>query len=177
MMIPLLALSLGVDAFAVSISCGMSPGFRKRYALWLGIYFGGFQALMTLLGALLGHSFNQYVAQAGSWIAFVLLTLIGGNMVWRALKGNQKPDETMAFSHKRLFVLAIATSIDAFAAGVSLALLTVNLAVAAAVIGGVAFALSVSGGLFGKRVGETFHKRAELVGGIVLIALGIRSLF
>jgi len=177
MMIPLLALSLGMDAFAVSISCGMSPGFRRRSALWLGIYFGGFQALMTLLGAFLGHSFHQYVAQAGGWIAFGLLALIGGNMVWGALKGDRKPDEITALSHKRLFVLAIATSIDAFAAGVSLALLTVNLVVACTVIGGVAFVLSVSGGLFGKRVGEAFHKRAELVGGIVLIALGIRSLF
>jgi len=166
-----------MDAFAVSISCGMSTGFKKRYTLWLGIYFGGFQALMTLLGAFLGHSFNQYVAQAGSWIAFGLLALIGGNMVWGALKGDRNPGETVDFSHRRLFVLAVATSIDAFAAGVSLALLTVNLAVAAAVIGGVAFVLSVFGGLFGKRLGETFHKRAELVGGIVLIALGIRSLF
>ena len=181
-MIQLLALSLGADAFAVAISCGMTtPGFTRRHAFLIGAYFGVFQAGMTLLGAFLGIQFADFTGRMAAVIAFALLTFIGGRMCWGAISVKKKAEESSVMpkiSHGRFVVLAIATSIDAMAAGVGLALLQqVNLIVAAIVIGVVAFSLSVLGGLSGKRLGKQFARRAELAGGLILIALGIRALF
>ena len=177
MAIYLLALSLGMDAFAVSVSCGMSPGFRRRHVFWLGLYFGGFQAGMSFLGVFIGGHFSHYIGIVGRVIAFLLLVLIGGQMVWSALRGKKETDRVCELSHRRMAVLAVATSIDALAAGISLAFWGVNILLACIVIGITAALLSLCGSLFGERVADRFRTRAELVGGLVLIALGIRSLF
>ena len=177
-MILLLALSLGVDAFAVSVSCGMSvPGFKRRDALWLCLYFGVFQAIMTLLGAFLGDHFGAYIGAFGRFAAFALLALIGASMVGSALRKDKKEKPVRDLSHRRMFLLAIAVSIDAFAAGISLALTAENIFLAALVIGLTAGLLSLLGSRFGEHVGNRFRKRAELVGGLTLIALGVYSLF
>ena len=177
MIILLLALSLGIDAFAVSVSCGMSPGFRRKHVLWLGLYFGTFQAGMTFLGTFLGANFDAYVGTIGRFVAFFLLVFIGCKMVQSALCKKEKDCPAPALTHGRMTVLAIATSIDALAAGFGLIFWGVNILAACLVIGLVAALLSIFGSLFGERVAQRFHKRAELVGGLVLIALGIRSLF
>ena len=178
MMMLLMALSLGVDAFAVSVSCGMTvQDFRKNRVLLLALYFGVFQAGMTLLGAFLGGRFFGLMGEAGRWIACLLLLFIGGEMVVGALRGKKKDHMSIALTHQRMLILSIATSIDAFVAGISLALQSVTIWMAAGIIGGVAFGLSIIGGLFGEQVGHRFQKSAALAGGLVLIALGIRNLF
>ena len=177
-MIPLLALSLGIDAFAVSVSCGMSvPDFRKRRLLWLAAYFGLFQAGMTLLGAFLGGQFSGLVGELSRVIAFLLLAAIGGEMIWSALRGKAEESCAPFLTHGRMLVLALATSIDAAAAGISLGLQHVGILFASFVIGLTAFFVSLCGGLFGERVGTSFQTRATLFGGLVLIALGLWSLF
>jgi len=176
-MIALLALSLAIDAFAVSVSCGRSvPDFRKTRVLWLAVYFGVFQMGMTLLGAFLGSQFSDLVGEMGRWIAFVLLAAVGGEMLWSALRKKETACPVY-LTHPRMLALAVATSIDAAAAGVSLGLQHAGILLASAVIGLTAFALSVVGGLFGERVGTRFHKYAEIFGGLVLVGLGVWSLF
>jgi len=175
----LLALSLGVDAFAVSVAASVSvPGFKKTHVLWMAFYFGLFQMGMTLLGAFLGDYFSDLVGELGRWIAFVLLTLIGGDMIWSALRRGAKQERSApGLTHGRMLILALATSIDAAAAGISLGLQQARVLSASVVIGLTAAVLSVIGGLGGKRMGQGLHKHAELLGGLVLIALGVRSLF
>ena len=169
----LIAVSLALDAFAVSVSSGISiPGFGPRQAVKMGLWFGTFQFLMPLLGWLLGSSVSQYIEAVDHWVAFGLLAVIGGKMAWESLRrgcgeeGEAPPD----LSAQRLCVLAIATSIDA------LAVMSVHILASAAVIGVVAFALSVTGGLVGRRLGCLFQRRAELTGGLVLIAIGVKIL-
>ena len=152
----LIAVSLALDAFAVSVSSGISiPGFGPRQAVKMGLWFGTFQFLMPLLGWLLGSSVSQYIEAVDHWVAFGLLAVIGGKMAWESLRrgcgeeGEAPPD----LSAQRLCVLAIATSIDALAVGVSMAFMSVHILASAAVIGVVAFALSVTGGLVGRRLG------------------------
>ena len=177
MLILPLALSLGMDVFAVSVSCGMSPGFRKRHIFWLGLYFGTFQALMALLGIFIGSHFSAHIGLLGRLVAFALLVFIGGQMVYSALRGKREDHPVLALTHWRMTVLAVATSIDALAAGIGLAFWGINTLPACLVIGLTAALLSVLGSLFGERVADRFRTRAELVGGLVLIALGISSLF
>ncbi|MCL2843045.1 MAG: manganese efflux pump MntP family protein [Oscillospiraceae bacterium] len=178
MMILLMALSLGMDAFAVSVSCGMTvKDFRKTRILWLALYFGAFHAGMTLMGGLLGSQFSGLMGAAGRWIAFGLLLFIGVEMIWGAFRDKGRGDILTALPHRRMLILALATSIDVFAAGVSLALQHISIWLAAGLIGGMAFGLSVLGGMLGEEVGSRFQKGATIVGGLVLIALGVRSLF
>ena len=149
----LIAVSLALDAFAVSVSSGISiPGFGGRQAVKMGVWFGGFQFAMPLIGWLLGTSVSQYIEAVDHWVAFALL------------------------SARRLCLLAIATSIDALAVGVSMAFMNVPVLLSAVVIGVVAFVLSVVGGLAGRRLGALFQRRAELVGGLVLVGIGIKIL-
>ena len=169
----LIAVSLALDAFAVSVSSGISiPGFGPRQAVKMGLWFGTFQFLMPLLGWLLGSSVSQYIEAVDHWVA------IGGKMAWESLRrGCGEEDEAPPdLSARRLCVLAIATSIDALAVGVSMAFMSVHILASAAVIGVVAFALSVTGGLVGRRLGCLFQRRAELTGGLVLIAIGVKIL-
>ena len=176
----LLAVSLALDAFAVAVSCGVSvPGFGRRQALRVGLWFGAFQFAMPLAGWLLGTGVSAYVEAADHWIAFALLALIGGRMAAGALVqgcGTQARPEPAALTPGRLTALAVATSIDALAVGVSLTCMEVDILTAAGVIGAVAFCLSVLGGLLGRRLGCLFQRRAELAGGIVLILIGVRIL-
>ena len=173
----LIALSLALDAFAVSVSSGISiPGFGWKHALKLGCWFGGFQFAMPLAGWLLGTSVSQYIEAVDHWVAFGLLAVIGGRMVWGSLKGGDGEEAPPDLSARRLCLLAIATSIDALAVGVSMAFMRVSVLLSAAIIGVVAFVLSMVGGLAGKRLGALFQRRAELAGGLVLVGIGIKIL-
>lgn len=176
----LIAVSLALDAFAVAVSSGISVrGFGVRLALKVGLYFGFFQFSMPLIGWLLGSGLSTYIIAIDHWVAFGLLGVIGGRMVWEAAhKDCSVPDSGPSeLPAKRLVVLAVATSIDALAVGVSMAFMDVNIISSAALIGAVAFVLSVFGGLLGKKLGCLFQKRAEIVGGLVLIGIGAKILF
>ncbi len=174
----LIAVSLAMDAFAVSVSSGISvKGFSLRHAVTLGLWFGGFQFAMPLLGWALGSTVSRYIQAIGPYLAFAVLSLIGARMVWQAATGRGGDEEAMdTLTVHRLAALAVATSIDALAVGVSMAFLEVNILVAAAVIGVVAFLLSLLGGMLGRRLGSLFRRRAEIAGGLVLIAIGVKTL-
>lgn len=165
-----------MDAFAVSISKGLSsPNLRPKNALAAGLWFGGFQALMPVVGYYLGVSFADFVTTVDHWIAFVLLGIIGGNMIKESFeKGedNVNPD----FSVKSMFPLAIATSIDALAIGVSFAFLKVNIWSAIVLIGITTAAFSSAGVYIGKFFGSRYKSKAEFTGGFILIAMGLKIL-
>jgi len=172
----LIALSLAMDAFAVSVSTGIAvPGFGPRQAARIGAWCGLFQFAMPLIGWFLGSSVKTYIEAVDHWIAFGLLALIGGSMIRQALSGGEEEAVT-DLSARRLFLLALATSIDALAVGVTLAFQDVNILFSAAVIGVVAFLLAMLGGLLGRRLGLLFQRRATLLGGAVLIAIGLKIL-
>ncbi len=172
----LIALSLAMDAFAVSVSTGIAvPGFGPRQAARIGAWCGFFQFAMPLAGWFLGFSVKTYIEAVDHWIAFGLLALIGGSMIRGALRGEEEAAVT-DLSVRRLFLLALATSIDALAVGISLAFTDVDILLSAAVIGAVAFALSMLGGLLGRRLGQLFQKRATLAGGAVLVGIGLKIL-
>lgn len=168
-----------MDAFAISVTNGLTlKDFRIRHALWMGLYFGGFQFLMPLIGYFLGSAVSGYVIALGPYISFALLAFIGGKMLFDSLRPGQ--DEAVGMqllSHKRLLAMAVATSIDALAVGVTLAFQPVNILLSAGVIGVVAFALAMLGGLLGRRLGELFQRRATILGGLVLIGIGLKILF
>lgn len=176
----LIAVSLALDAFAVSVSSGISiPGFGPRQAVKMGLWFGTFQFLMPLLGWLLGSSVSQYIEAVDHWVAFGLLAVIGGKMAWESLRrGCGEEDEAPPdLSARRLCVLAIATSIDALAVGVTFAFLRVdNILSAVCFIGCTTFVLSAVGVKVGSAFGTRFQSRAELFGGVVLIAMGVKIL-
>ena len=174
----LIAVGLAMDAFAVSICKGLAMR-RVHYghAFVIALAFGLFQALMPLLGWLLGSSFQAFIEPFDHWIAFGLLAAIGVKMIWDAFheEPNACPEEEQ-LDYRELFVLAIATSIDALAVGVSFALLSVNIWVAITVIGVVTFGLSFIGVVIGNHFGLRFERTATIIGGIVLIVIGLRIL-
>ena len=174
----LIAVSLAMDAFAVSVSSGISvPGFGTRQAVKMGLWFGAFQFFMPLAGWYLGTSVSTYIKAVDHFVAFGLLAFIGGNMVWNSLRGGTGEDQVCPdLSPRRLCLLAVATSIDVLAVGVSMAFMEVDILLSAAVIGVVAFCLSVVGGLAGRKLGGIFRQRAELAGGLILIAIGVKIL-
>ena len=170
-----LAVGLAMDAFAVSVCKGLSAKeYRLRHSLTAGAYFGGFQALMPLLGWLLGSQFESVIKSIDHWIAFGLLGLIGANMVREAF--GKAEEVNASFSPKAMLPLAVATSIDALAVGVTFAFLDVNIWLAVALIGGVTFAISAAGVKVGNVFGARFQSKAELAGGISLILLGVKIL-
>lgn len=170
-----LAVGLAMDAFAVSVCKGLSAKeYRLRHSLTAGAYFGGFQALMPLLGWLLGSQFESVIKSIDHWIAFGLLGLIGANMVREAF--GKAEEVNASFSPKAMLPLAVATSIDALAVGVTFAFLDVNIWFAVALIGGVTFAISAAGVKVGNVFGARFQSKAELAGGIILILLGVKIL-
>ena len=172
----LIAIALSMDAFAVSVCKGLSvPKLLPRHALTVGLYFGGFQALMPLIGYLLGHSFESAIASIDHWIAFALLALIGGNMVREAL-GDDEEKADASFGFKTMLLLSVATSIDALAVGVSFAFLGVNIIAAIATIGTTTYNLSIVGIKVGNVFGAKYKDKAELVGGIILILMGLKIL-
>lgn len=175
----LIAVSLALDAFAVSVSSGISiPGFGPRQAVKMGLWFGTFQFLMPLLGWLLGSSVSQYIEAVDHWVAFGLLAVIGGKMAWESLRrGCGEEDEAPPdLSARRLCVLAIATSIDALAVGVSFAFLSVNIGAAVSFIGVITFVLSMVGVKAGSLFGAKYKSKAELAGGVILILMGLKIL-
>lgn len=172
-----IAVSLALDAFAVSVSAGLTvKGFSIRDAAKMGLWFGGFQFIMPLIGWLLGSAVAEKVMKYGPYIACAVLAFIGGRMILGALRGEEESRIT-ELSPKTLFLLAVATSIDALAVGVTFAFMEVNVLLSSAVIGVVAFALSLAGGMLGGKIGEKFQEKAQIAGGIVLIAIGIKMLF
>jgi len=175
----LIGISLAMDAFAVSIGKGLSVSkIEPKHVLCVGLWFGGFQALMPVIGYFVGINFVGFVSNIDHWIAFGLLAVIGANMIRESLSDDDgdDDDQNADFSVKAMVLLAIATSIDALAVGVSFAMVDVNIVLAATVIGAVTFAISAIGLLIGKKCGDAFKSKAEILGGIVLIAIGIKIL-
>ena len=175
--IVLIAIGLSMDAFAVSVGKGLSlRRVEPRYALSAGAWFGGFQALMPAIGYFLGRSFASVVVNVDHWIAFGLLLLIGLNMIRETIWGDEEDDASADFGLRTMFVMAVATSIDALAVGVSFAFLDVNVWLAVSVIGVITFALSASGIYLGRIFGSRLGDKAGIIGGFVLIAIGIKIL-
>ena len=172
----LIAVGLSMDAFAVSICKGLSVRkARPVHMLCVGVYFGGFQALMPAIGYLLGTQFAGLIASIDHWIAFVLLGFIGANMVREALSHEEESLDA-SFSVKTMIPLAVATSIDALATGVTFAFLHVQIVPAVLFIGCTTFALSALGLKIGNVFGAKYKSRAELFGGVVLILMGCKIL-
>ncbi len=172
----LLAAGLSMDAFAVSICKGLAVSrARWRDALAAGLWFGGFQALMPLLGWLLASRFADAITAYDHWIAFILLGWLGGKMIYDALRREEKPADP-SFGPRAMLPLALATSIDALAVGVSLAFLSANVWPVVGLAGGITCLLSVAGVKLGRLIGRRFESRAQLAGGAVLILIGVRIL-
>ncbi|MCI8817815.1 MAG: manganese efflux pump [Oscillibacter sp.] len=173
----LIAAGLSMDAFAVSVCKGLSvQQVQPRHYLLTGVWFGGFQALMPSIGYLLGSVFEGYIVSFDHWIAFLLLSLIGGNMVKESLSGDEECHDS-SFSLRTMFLLAVATSIDALAVGVTFALLPdVHILSAVALIGVTTFLLSACGLKVGNLFGLRYKARAELAGGVILILMGLKIL-
>jgi len=173
----LIAVGLSMDAFAVSICKGLSvQRLRPAHYLLIGAWFGGFQALMPSVGYILGSTFEKYIVSFDHWVAFILLGLIGGNMVKESL--SQEEEHTDAsFSPRAMFLLAVATSIDALAVGVTFALLPgIHILPAVSLIGVTTFLLSAAGLKIGNVFGLRYKSRAELAGGVILILMGVKIL-
>lgn len=173
----LLAVGLSMDAFAVSVCKGL---FMKRATvraqLTCGVWFGGFQALMPLIGFYLGTLFAEAIQAFDHWVAFALLALIGGNMLKEAF-GAEEECPCADLSVRTMFLMAVATSIDALAVGISLAMVgDVNIWAAVSLIGVTTFALSAVGVAVGNVFGSRYEKKAEMAGGIILILLGVKIL-
>lgn len=172
----LLAVGLSMDAFAVAVCKGLSmQKMSLKKACVVGLWFGGFQALMPLLGFLMGKNFQQQIESIDHWIAFGLLAVIGGNMVREAVS-NEEEEIDASIKVKDMLILAIATSIDALAVGISLACIKVNIIPAITFIGVVTFVLSMAGVKVGTVFGTKYKSRAEFAGGIILILLGLKIL-
>lgn len=172
-----IAVGLSMDAFAVAVCKGLSTGtVRFRHMMVTGLWFGLFQALMPLIGYLLGVSFASAIQSVDHWIAFILLSFIGVNMIREALSRNEDNEENALYSAAVMFPLAIATSIDALAVGVSFAFLNVEIIPAICFIGLCTFLLSAAGVKIGAIFGSRFKSKAEFAGGIILIAMGLKIL-
>ena len=171
-----LALGLSMDAFAVSICKGLSvPKLQAKHCLICGVYFGGFQALMPLIGWALGIRFQSMITNIDHWIAFALLAVIGANMIKESFsKEEECPDASFGF--KTMLTLAVATSIDALAVGVTFAFLDVSIVPAVLLIGATTFVCSAVGVKIGNVFGNRFQSKAEFLGGLVLIAIGLKIL-
>ena len=177
----LIGVGLSMDAFAVSVCKGLSmTRVNRRHCLIIGLFFGGFQALMPFLGWLAGTAFADHVAALDHWIAFVLLAYIGGKMIFEALQEGSETEEAAQsdppLDLKELLLLAIATSIDALAVGITFAFLGVNIVSAISIIGCTTFVLSGVGVMVGHRFGLRYKKKAEIAGGVILVLLGARIL-
>ena len=172
----LIAVGLSMDAFAVTVCKGLAtPKYKLKYSMICGAWFGGFQALMPAVGYLLGVNFKKYITAIDHWIAFVLLALIGFNMIREALKNDDEGADP-SFTAKSMSLLAVATSIDALAIGITFAFLDVNIVAAVLFIGVCTFVISAAGVKIGSAFGTRFKSKAEIAGGAILIILGLRIL-
>ena len=174
--IVLIGLSLAMDAFAVSICKGLSmKKMNWKSAIIISLYFGIFQAFMPVVGYFLGSTFESYVTNIDHWIAFILLSLIGGNMIKESFDSeDKKKNDKIDF--KTMIVLAIATSIDALAIGITFAFFEVNLLLSISIIGIITFLLSILGVKIGNKFGDKYQNKAEFVGGLILVLMGIKIL-
>lgn len=171
-----IAIGLSMDAFAVSICKGLSVGrIKMKHVIIVGLYFGGFQALMPAVGYFLGRQFQSLITSIDHWIAFVLLVLIGLNMI-RESRGKEEEKLNASFNFLTMLPLAVATSIDALAVGVTFAFLKVEIAAAVSFIGITTFILSAIGLKIGNVFGTKYKAKAEFFGGAVLILMGIKIL-
>ena len=176
----LIGVGLSMDAFAVSICKGLGmEQVNKKQAVIIGLYFGGFQGLMPLLGWFLGIRFQKYITSVDHWIAFVLLAFIGGKMILEAVRDKDVEEiakKDLPLNHKEMFLLAIATSIDALAVGITFAFLGTPIVQAVLIIGCTTFVLSIFGVAVGNFFGTKYKKKAEIAGGIILILIGLKIL-
>ncbi|MBQ3140909.1 MAG: manganese efflux pump [Clostridia bacterium] len=173
----ILAIGLSMDAFAVAICKGLcTQQYRLRHSVVVGAWFGGFQALMPAIGFLLGSAFEGYIKQWDHWVAFVLLGLIGANMIRESFSKEEEACERNPLAFRAMLIVAIATSIDALAVGVTFAFLSVNLPVALLCIGVSTFLLSGVGVRIGNVFGARYKSKAEFSGGLILILLGTKIL-
>lgn len=175
----LIGIGLSADAFSVAVCKGLN--MRKlnlKHAYIIALFFGGFQAIMPLIGYLLGTNFASYIEQFDHWIAFVLLGFIGGKMAIEAIrdKDDDEEEKTDVLKIGELTVMAIATSIDALAVGITFAFLKVNILLSVLIIGVTTFALSLAGVLLGNKFGAKYKSKAELAGGIILVLIGVKIL-
>lgn len=177
----LMGVGLAMDAFAVAICKGLAMRkVNKKQAVVIGLFFGGFQALMPFIGWLLGSQFESYITSIDHWIAFILLGFIGGKMIVEALK----PEETVEIKEmdapldlKEMLLLAVATSIDALAVGITFAFLDYPIVEAISIIGITTFCISVGGVYVGNFFGNKYKNKAEFAGGLILVIIGLRILF
>ena len=175
----LIGVGLSMDAFAVSICKGLNMRrMNYRHAGIIALFFGFFQALMPTIGWFLGKQFESYITNIDHWIAFLLLGFIGINMIREALGDEEETEETSQsqLDIKELFMLAVATSIDALAVGITFAFLQVNIVPAVCLIGAVTFVISFAGVGIGHQFGRRYEKKAEIAGGIILILIGLKIL-
>ena len=177
----LMGIGLAMDAFAVSICKGLGMSrLNKKQAVVIGLYFGGFQALMPFIGWLLGSQFQRYITSIDHWIAFILLGLIGGKMIVEAVKGWNEEDvvevEDKPIDHKNMLVLAVATSIDALAVGITFAFLGTPIVEAITIIGITTMVISIAGVVVGNFFGSRYKSKAEFIGGLILVLLGLKIL-
>lgn len=177
----LLSVGLAMDAFAVSICKGLNmTKINYKHAGIIALFFGVFQAVMPLIGFGLGTRFAKYIESVDHWVAFGLLVFIGGQMILEAVKGEEEEDADEGgdkLDIKQLFILAIATSIDALAVGITFALLDgVSIWFSVAIIGTITFIISFVGVIIGNRFGNKYEKKAELAGGIILVLIGLKIL-
>ena len=171
----LFAVGLSMDAFAVSVCKGLAlRSATVRDSAVVGLWFGGFQALMPIIGYLLGSRFYNYIVSIDHWIAFLLLSFIGVNMILEARSDSD--DDSGSLDPRTMLILAIATSIDALAVGITFAFLDVNVVFAASLIGVTTFLLSFFGVKFGSIFGEKYRAGSQIAGGLILIVLGVRIL-
>ncbi len=176
----LIGVGLSMDAFAVSICKGLAmEKVNKKQAVVIGLYFGGFQALMPLIGWFLGIRFQKYITSIDHWIAFILLVFIGGKMILEAVRDpdvQEIREKDLPLKHKEMLMLAIATSIDALAVGITFAFLETPIVEAIVIIGCTTFALSILGVVVGNFFGTRYKKKAEIAGGIILVLIGLKIL-
>lgn len=177
----LIGIGLSMDAFAVSVCKGLAmPKINKKYVLTIALFFGGFQALMPLLGWLLGSVIYVWISSIGAFISFGLLAYIGGKMIWDAIKEWRQTEdddqEPPSINLKEFFLLAFATSIDAFAVGVTFSLFSVHIGLACGIIGITTFVLTILAVYIGHLIGSKIGAPAQLVGGIILVFIGVRIL-
>ena len=171
-----IAVGLSMDACAVAICKGLAmQKASMKNSMIVGLWFGGFQALMPAIGYILGSQFEQYIVSIDHWIAFLLLCFIGGNMIKEALS-KEEEEASASLAVKEMFLLAVATSIDALAVGVTFAFLQVQIVPAVLFIGVITFVLSTLGVKIGNIFGCRFKSKAELAGGIILIVMGVKIL-
>ena len=170
-----IAIGLAMDCLAVSISCGLTlKDFNKLDALRLGIFFGGFQSGMALLGWIGGIGLAEFIKSIDHWIAFVLLLLIGCKMIYEAIRGDDDEKNFNVRNLKVLIILSIATSIDALAIGVTFALLNFSIVFPIIIIGIISFLFAILGSYLGDKLGHLIGRRIEIVGGTILISIGLK---